>query len=271
MKYLLLALSIWPLMYNTASAQATEQQLLEYTSRAGQMIFNYHASFDVAYHAVLQRENADYTPEVYAGGPYDDGWAFSFGSMNEESEFILDYGVIVGGDRSIISFEAFDFHRPASFYHNLAANALVVVRENFEQLRMESDHLTASHYRIAVLPFPRGHVTAFVSPFDTCEGITFFGNDLTYVLERETLSVTGHNRYHQRLLQLPDKLPEDAVIAMLDVPQAPYPSPLDVSQTMRRGEPLVVRSANGFFKISPQGSIGRIPDDDPIVQSFGND
>lgn len=248
--------------------QVSEQQLLEWTSRVGQMIYSYHTSFDVAVQSIRSREDDEFTPEIYAGGPYEDGWAFSFGALNEDSEFILDYGVIVGGNGEILNFDAFDFHRPASFYHNLAANALQVVEQEFEQLRNESEDFTADSYRFAVLPFPGEHVTAFVSPYDNCPEISYFGNDATYMVDRETLEIKSHNRYHHRLLPLPKELPDNAVIAMLDVPNAPYPSPLDVSQTIRRGKPMIIRTANGFFNISPSGSIEKVPEDNPMVKDF---
>jgi len=248
--------------------QVTEQQILEWTSSAGQMIYSYHTSFDLAVQTIRSSADEEFIPEIYAGGPYNDGWAFSFGAFNEDSEFILDYGVIVGGNGEILNFDAFDFHRPASFYHNLAANALQVVQQEFEQLRLESDDFTADYYRFAVLPFPREHVTAFVSPYDNCPEVSYFGNDVTYLIDRRTLEIKSHNRYHHRLLPLPIELPENAVTAMLDVPNAPYPSPLDISQTIRRGKPMIIRTENGFFNISPAGSIEKIPDDNPMVKDF---
>lgn len=55
---------------------------------------------------------------------------------------------------------------------------------------------------------------------------------------------------------------------MLYVPDAPYPSPLDVVHAMERGERLAVRAGQGVFLISPEGVMHRLDENDPFTQTL---
>jgi hypothetical protein len=195
---------------------------------------------------------------------YDDGWAFSFGDLDENDVFVLNYGVIVNGDGVIVQFDAFEHRREASPYHTLAARALQAVRADFERFR-EREEFIAAEYRIAVLPFPRGRMTAFVSPAQTDPSVTFLGNDLMYTLSREHVEVNEPTRFHHRLIAIPYDLPHGALPSLI-VPHAPIPSPLDVLHAMERGEPLLVAAGQGEYVIQPDGRIGRLDPDDRLAQ-----
>ena len=247
----------------SAGAQGDpDAAFLEYSTQVGRMLRGYYAALDVATGAVIQR--AGTPPPLYAGGPYDDGWAFSFGSLEGGSEFVIRFGVIVNGDGEVVRLDVFDVRRVASPYHTLAARALVAVRADFEELR-GSEEFVADSYRVAVLPFPANGMTAFVSPAQTRPGVTLLGNDVMYTLDRSDIRVSAPTRFHHRLLALPAGVPAEGV-AVLVVPDAPLPSPLDVLNAMERGTPLAVAAGRGEYVIAPDGAISRIAPDDPMSQ-----
>ena len=182
MKYALVLIASLLVAAPRAGAQdPAESRLLAWTTEVGRMLHGYHAALDVAAAAV--GGHAEAPPALYAGGPYDDGWAFSFGEVEGDSAFVIRYGVIVRGDGVVARLDVFDHRRVASPYHALAARALAVVRDAFARLRREAS-FTAESYRYAVLPFPDGQLTAFVSPAQTRPGVTLMGNDVMYTLDR---------------------------------------------------------------------------------------
>jgi hypothetical protein len=251
----------------TPSARAQGEQdagFLELSTQVGRMLHGYYKALDVATAAITER--APEVPPLYAGGPYDDGWAFSFGELEGDSVFVIPYGVIVSGDGEVRRFDVFEHRRLASPYHTLAARALAAVREDFEGLRRSAE-FAADSYRYAVLPFPDAGITAFVSPAQTRPGVTLLGNDVMYTLQRSDVRVSPPTRFHHRLLELPDTTPAGG-FAVLAVPDAPLPSPLDVLNTIERGSPLAVAAGRGEYLISPDGTITTLPPDDPISQAL---
>lgn len=251
------------LLAGAASAQ-TEADYTRWTSGVGQMLARYHASLAVAAAEIETRGGT--VPGLYAGGPYDDGWAFSFGKLEGNSAFVIGYGVIVAGDGSVAQFDAFDERREASPYHALAARALAAVRDSAAAFHSRHPEFAADAYRVAVLPFPQGSMTAFVSPAQTRPGVTLMGNDLMYQVRRSDLAVDAPTRFHHRLIPIPTGPPADAIASLL-VPDAPMPSPVDVQHAVERGAPLVVVAGRGVYRLHPDGAVERLADDDPLVEA----
>lgn len=250
------------------SQDAEEQQLMQYTSAAGQMLYNYYSAFDVAIQTIhRQTDNAE-LPKLYAGGPYDGGWAFSFGELEENGDFILTYGVIVGPNGEVLNYDHFDFRRVASPHHTLAAKALLSVMNDFKEFRNDNDQIEAESFRYAVLPFPRDYLSAFVSPKQICNNATLVGNDMMYRVVRSNAEIVHRNRFVHRLIIYPQDLPENLFTALLKVPQNPMPSPIDVLTAMERGERFVVFAEMGVFMIEPDGSIQKLSEDDPLVKDL---
>lgn len=103
------------LLVSAASTRAQaprEADLLGWTSEVGRMLYSYYAALGVATAAVDAVTDA--RPPLYAGGPYDEGWAFSFGTLEADSTFVIPYGVIVDGNGEIVAFERFEQRRVAS-------------------------------------------------------------------------------------------------------------------------------------------------------------
>jgi len=238
--------------------------LINWTSSVGQMLFNYHQSYGIALEEIKSKGENNYSPTIYAGGVYGDGWAFSFGEFNEDSIFVLDYGVIVDGKGKIIKFDAFDFERPASAYHNLAAKALLKIKRDFRKLRNENNEFSAKEYQFSILPFPRGEVTGFISP----KGLTYFGNDVMYSLDRKTLNIRKRNRFHYKLLEIPKINSDSGLLTALNVPDAPIPSPIDVFKTIQRREKTIVNAKKGVFLIDINGTMIKLAEDDPRSKAF---
>jgi hypothetical protein len=245
---------------------AEEEQLMQYTSSVGQMLYSYYSAFDVAVQTINSQAGSTNLPKLFAGGPYDGGWAFSFGDFEENGEFVITYGVIVDPDGNVVNFDHFDFRRVASPHHSLAAQALLSVMNDFEEFRNENDQIEAEVFRYAVLPFPRDYLTAFVSPKQYCENSTLIGNDMMYRLVRSDSEIVHRNRFIHSLLMFPQDLPENHVASVIKVPQNPMPSPLDVLVAMERGEKFAVFAARGVFMIEPNGTIEKLPDDDPLIE-----
>lgn len=208
----------------------------------------------------------DDRPPLYAGGPYGDGWAFSFGALEGDSVFVIRYGVIVNGSGGIARLDAFDRRRLASSYHTLAARALAAVRIDFDRLR-KGEEFAAEAYRYAVLPFPRGQMTAFVSPAQTRSGVTLMGNDVMYTLDRSDVRATDPDRFHFRLIPLPTVTAPEG-LAVLLVPDAPLPSPVDVLNAMERGTPIAVAAGLGQYVVGPDGAITPLTYTNPLAESL---
>lgn len=247
----------------SAQGDVPEATLLDWTARVGRMLHGYHSALGVATAAVNGRADR---PPLYAGGPYNDGWAFSFGELEGDSAFVIRYGVIVDGDGGVVRFDEFDERRLASSYHTLAARALAVVRADFDRFR-GGGGFTAEAYRYAVLPFPRGRMTAFVSPAQTQPGLTLMGNDVMYTLDRSDVRASNPTRFHHRLIPLPTTPPAEGMAALL-VPEAPLPSPVDVLHAMERGAPLAVAASRGEYVIAPNGVITPLDPNDPLAEAL---
>ena len=248
-----------------ASAQApSDADLVEWATGVGRMLHGYHAALDVAAAAIEERGGD--RPAVYAGGPYDDGWAFSFGELEPDSTFVLQYGAIVSGSGQLTQFDAFDFRRVASAYHSLAALALVSVQSDFDTLR-QGEEFTATDYRYAVLPFPEGQMTAFVSPAQTDPTATLFGNDVMYTVGQSGPRILDRTRFHHRLVSVPLAVQVGDVAALV-VPDAPLPSPVDVLGVLERGSQIAVVAGRGVFVIQGDGTVGVVPEDDPFAQAL---
>lgn len=256
------------LLLATASpvrAQApSDADAVRWTEGVGRMLHGYHAALNAAT-AAVDAQGGD-RPSLYAGGPYDDGWAFSFGELEPDSTFVLRYGVIVSGSGEVAQVDAFDFRRDASPYHALAARALVAVQNDFAELR-QSGEFTAAAYRVAVLPFPQGQMTAFVSPAQTDPAATLLGNDVMYTVGQSGPRILERTRFHHRLLALPLALPAGGVAALL-VPDAPWPSPVDVLGALERGSQIAVVAGRGVFLIESDGTVDIVSEDDPRAREL---
>lgn len=249
-----------------AAQEPYTPQMREWTSRVGRMLHGYHAALDVATAAVREKAGADALPPLHAGGPYDDGWAFSFGDLEGDSVFVIRYGAIMSGSGAVARLDEFAARRVASPHHTQAARALARVRADFEAIRREQG-FHAPAYRFAVLPFPQGGLTAFVSPAQTRPGVTLAGNDLMYRLARQEGRILERTRFHHRVVELP-LTPPPGGTAVLMVPQAPGPSPVDVLHAMERRAPLLVLGEHGVFLVAPDGTVTLLPEDDPRARTL---
>jgi hypothetical protein len=267
-KHICLALLSMILTAEVQSQDVNEEQLIQWTSSVGQMLYSYHSAFDIAVQVINQQTGSDDIPKLYAGGPYDGGWAFSFGEIENNGEFILTYGVIVGSNGEVLSFDHFDFRRVASSHHTLAAHALLEVMGDFKEFRNETDTFEAEVFRYAVLPFPRNHLTAFASPKQICNNGTLVGNDIMYTLTRADSKIIRRTRFIHSLLNFQIDRPDNFVSIALKVPDNPMPSPVDVLTAMERGERIVVFAEMGAFMIEPNGTILKLSDDDPLVKDL---
>jgi hypothetical protein len=245
-----------------AGAQSDEQ-MLEWSTRTGRMLHAYHAAHAVASAAVERLGGSHDALPLFAAGPWDDGWAFSFGAL-EDTVFVIRYGVIVRGDGEIERVEPFPERRVASRHHTLAARALARVMDDFQQIRHEQ-RFDAAAYRFAVLPFPRGRLTAFVSPAPV-PGMTLAGSDVMYTLSRDEGEIISRTRFHHAVIALPADPPPNGT-AILLVPDAPLPTPVDVSHAIARGAPLMVSAQRGVYLIAADGTISRLPENDPRVRA----
>jgi len=147
------------------------------------MLFEYNAAFETALFVASSHADED-VPELYGSRRERDGaWSFSFGELEEDGTYVITYGIVISGDGEVERFEHFDERREASLQHAAVARALGNVRQDFEELRA-TDDFSADTYRIAVLPFPRTGLTAFVYPAQTRPGVTLTGNDVMYTIDR---------------------------------------------------------------------------------------
>lgn len=250
------------------SQDASDEQLMQWTSSVGQMLHSYHSAYNIAVRTIHQNTGAEEIPLVYAGGPYDDGWAFSFGEIENSGEFVLTYGVIVNANGEVLNFDHFEYRRVASPHHTSAAKALLEIKSDFEELRSENDQFEAEIFRYAVLPFPRDHLTAFVSPKQMCDDFTLVGNDIMYTLTRNEAEIIRRTRFIHSLIQFPFERPENFVTVALKVPENPMPSPIDVMTAMERDEKVAVYAKMGVFMIERDGTIEKLSEDDPLVKDL---
>ncbi|MCH8567912.1 MAG: hypothetical protein LAT67_06600 [Balneolales bacterium] len=245
-----------------------EEQLLEWISTVGKMLYSYHTSYNTAVRLIYQETGNSDIPSTYAAGPVNNGWAFSFGEIDDEGDFIMSYGVMINEAGEVYDFDIFTEYRKASAHHNLAAHALVKVKEDFETLKNAEDNIEAEIFRYAVLPFPRGQLTAFVSPAQYYRNIALVGNDMMYSLNRSNAEILNQTRFIHSLIRLPHQLPENMATLMLRVPQNPMPSPVDVLIAMELNKEILVEAGRGYYMIDPTGSLERLADDNPMVRDL---
>ena len=69
------------------------------------------------------------------------------------------------------------------------------------------------------------------------------------------------------MIELPHEGPPDGT-ALLVVPQAPGPSPVDVLHALERRAPLIVQGSQGVFHIDADGAVSLLPESDPRVQAI---
>lgn len=263
----ILILMLFTLFSSEAKSQNLDvESVIEWTTAVGKMLYSYHSSYDIAVETIHQQTGGTEIPGVHAGGMVNDGWTFSFGEIDSSGEYVLTYGVRVDSAGEVIQFDHFDSRRVASPHHTLAARALLKVKSDFEAFRSENDSFEAEHFRYAVLPFPRNQLTAFVSPSQVYSNYTLVGNDIMYTLNRSDAEILNRNRFIHSLLRYPYELPEDMHVLMLNVPQNPFPSPVDVMIAMERGEKLAVNTQMGMFVIEPTGNMTKLDDDDPLTR-----
>ena len=241
---------------------------MQWTTSVGQMLYSYHSAFDIAEKVIHQQSGSREIPTLYAGGPYDGGWAFSFGEIQSNGEFILTYGVIVGPHGEVLNYDHFDFRRVASPHHTLAAHALLEVMKDFEEFRSKNNKFEAEAFRYAVLPFPRNQLTTFVSPKQIYNNATLVGNDIMYTLTRADSKIISRTRFIHSLLKFPIDRPENFSTMILQVPDNPMPSPLDVLTAMELSERVAVFAGMGAFMIEPDGTMQKLSDDDPLVKGL---
>lgn len=148
----------------------------------------------------------------------------------------------------------------------MAARALAVVRDAFVELS-RAEAFEAEAYRCAVLPFPANRVTAIVSPAQTRPEVTLMGNDVMFTVGRADLRVSEPTRFHHWLLPIPIETPPEGIAALI-VPDAPFPSPVDVLHAMERGAPLAVVAGRGMYRIDPNGAIAELDPDDPLAKAL---
>lgn len=265
----LLPLLLFTLLFRgTASAQDVDvDNLLQWTSTVGGMLYSYHEAFERAIVAVSSHADEE-VPDLYGAGPQGDGaWSFSFGDLEADTTFVITYGLVVSGTGEVTRFEHFEDRREASPHHTAVARALRNVRQDFEELRNDTDDFLAESYRIAVLPFPRTGLTSFVYPAQTRPGVTLTGNDVMYSLDRRTGEIQNRRRYQHSLMAMPTNIPEDGKAAVAIQP-TPLPSPVHVMNAMMREAPLAVLADLGVFLIAGDGSIEVLEDDDPRARAL---
>lgn len=249
------------------------EQGLAWSTYAGQQLHSYHTAHHAAIQAIEeQAAGPAEMPPLFAARPDGDGWAFGFGALNDEDAFLITYGVIVEGDGAIDSFSHFETPREASPYHTQAARALRSVITAFQRRMRLDESFEAADYRVAVLPFPEGEFTAFVSPSQTSGSVIHAGNDVMYSIDRTHSTILEKMRFHHRLISVPMAPPADLSgetdMPALIVPNAPIPSPVDVLHAMERNTSLALLTKHGAFVIEPGGAITPLPDNDPLAEAL---
>lgn len=248
------------------------EQGLAWSTYTGQQLHSYHTAHYAAIQAIEEQTDPAEMPPFFAARPDGDGWAFGFGALNDDDAFLVRYGVIVEGNGAIDSFSHFEAPREASAYHTQAARALRSVITAFQRRMRLDDSFEAADYRVAVLPFPEGEFTAFVSPSQTSGSVIHAGNDVMYSIDRTHSTILEEMRFHHRLISVPMAPPADLSgetdMPALIVPNAPIPSPVDVLHAMERSTSLALLTKHGAFVIDPSGAITPLPDDDPLAKAL---
>lgn len=240
--------------------------LLRWTSTVGEMLYSYNVAFERALIVVSSYADEE-IPKLYGAGPHGDGaWSFSFGAFEDDATFVITYGIVITSEGDVARFEHFEERREASPHHTAAARALRNVHQDFQELRA-TDDFSADRYHIAVLPFPRTKLTAFVYPAQTRPGVTLMGNDVMYAIDRASGEVEDRRRYQHSLMPMPTNIPSDATAAV-SIQPTPLPSPVHVMHAMEREARLAVLARLGVFLVRADSSIEMLPDDDPLAESL---
>lgn len=238
----------------------------------GKQMHSYFQAQQHATQAIQARTGTAELPPLHAATPTDDGWTYSFGRLDDEETYLLDYGMVVHSDGSVDQFSHFETRYEASTSHTLHARALAAVIDTFRANIRTDPSFEASNYRVAVIPFPRGQLSAFVSPSQTDGSTIQMGNDVMYRLNRDDVTIEDVLRFHHRLISVPldssTDLSEEAGMPALLVPDAPFPSPVDVLHAMERNTSIVVLTKHGVVTIRENGDIEAVPDDDPLAEAL---
>ena len=243
-----------------------------WSSLMGERMHSYFQAYQHAAETVEARtDNAEFPP-LHAATPTSDGWTFSFGRLDDAENYLLDYGMVVHNDGTVNQFSHFEERYEASASHTLHARALAAVIDTFRTRIRTDPSFEAPNYRVAVLPFPQGQLTAFVSPSQTDGTVMQMGNDIMYRLDRDDVTIVDMLRFHHRLIRVPldasTELSEEAGMPALLVPDAPFPSPVDVLHAMERNTSIVVLTKHGVVTIRENGDIEAVPDDDPLAEAL---
>jgi len=238
----------------------------------GERMHSYFQAYQHAAETVEARtDNAEFPP-LHAATPANDGWTFSFGRLDDAENYLLDYGMVVHNDGTVDQFSHFEERYEASASHTLHARALAAVIDTFRTRIRTDPSFEAPNYRVAVLPFPQGQLTAFVSPSQTDGTVMQMGNDVMYRLNHDDATIEDVLRFHHRLIRVPldasTELSEEAGMPALLVPDAPFPSPVDVLHAMERNTSIVVLTKHGVVTIRENGDIEAVPDDDPLAEAL---
>lgn len=244
-------------------ADSLETQVLTWTTRTGHTLFQYFKALDIAREAVLEQTGQDTLPRLHGAGPYDDGWAFSFGDLDPEDPyvFVITHGVIVKGNGQIANFEVFTSRREASGHHMLTARALQVAQARFKLFK-KAQGFNAPAYRFAVLPTGDNELTVFFGPEQTDPDTSYFGQDVAIHIHRTASWITGINRWHHTVIKMPRSVPDGAYTALL-VPQSLTLSPFNVALAIERDTPVIVSAKLGAYYIDPKTGVAKLRKDDP--------
>lgn len=251
---------------------ANVDDMLTWSSAMGTRMYSYFQAQQRAMEVIEEQTGATEMPPLHAATSTDDGWIISFGHLDGEDAYLIRYGLVVRDDGSTDSFSHFEERYEASASHTRRARALDAVIDTF-QIRLRTDpSFEASRYRVAVIPFPRGQLSAFVSPSQTDGSTIQMGNDVMYRLNRDDATIEDVLRFHHRLISVPldssTDLSEEAGMPALLVPDAPFPSPVDVLHAMERNTSIVVLTKHGVVTIRENGDIEAVPDDDPLAEAL---
>lgn len=244
-----------------------QESLFQWLSLVGNMLYDYHKAYDIAERVVREHLGDRPFPPLHGSGPYDDGWSFSFGEMTSREVFMIDYGVIVGNDGTVRSFDVFEERRKNETHHMLVARALLVAKTRFDMFK-ENAGYHAPKYRFAVLPFPQGQLTTFISPAQTRRDVAVMGQDIMMTFSRFTTWIEGITPFHKTLFEIPLMSVPENTQALYRVSNMGAPTPADVMNVLEVGYPMVYSAPNGYFYIDLDGKISLMDESDPLVKLF---
>lgn len=265
--FLMLVLSLF-INERAISQNSTEDVLIRYTTAAGKTLQRYFKSYDIARAKIILDFGEDAVPKLHAGSAYQGGWAFSFGFLENDTTYVLKFGVRIDDKYQIAVFQGYEERKLASPLHTRIAMGMNVMQNEFSDTKEEAG-FNHDPYRFAILSFPRGEYTGFVAPEQSIPGFTITGQEIMYSMKRSDLKIYQKTGYRYKALPLPLEYPGEAIASLL-APDTYFPSPLDVVHAINRKAPLFVQVRAGFFMIHPDGSIEKLPDDHPLVEATKN-